>query len=143
MGIVFALLAAAFAALTIVLTKAGLENVNSYVAFAIQAVLILIISWGIAFFAGDLRKTFSGMEGKTWGFIIAAGVCTTLSTVFSYRALQSSDTTLVVPIERLSLVIATVLAVIFLKEKLSWQVITGIVLMTAGAVIVGLAKKGG
>lgn len=55
----------------------------------------------------------------------------------SYRALQTSDTML----ERLSLVIATVLAVIFLKEKLTWQVITGIALMTPGAVIVGLAKK--
>ncbi|RYD53679.1 MAG: EamA family transporter [Sphingobacteriales bacterium] len=143
MGILFALLAALFAAFTVTLTKAGLETVNPYLAFAIQAVLILGISWSIALYSGDVRKSLSGMDTRTWVFILSAGICTTLSTVFSYRALHTDDTTLVVPLERLSLVLAIVLAVIFLKEKLTWQVIAGVVLMTAGAVLIGFSKKGG
>lgn len=143
MGILFALLAAVFAALAVTLTKAGLENFSPYLAFAIQAVLILVISWGIALAQGGVQESVAGLSRKGWMFLLSAGICTTLSTAFSYRALHTDDTTLVVPIERLSLVLATVLAILFLKEKLTWQVIVGVVLMTGGAILIGFSKKGG
>ncbi len=140
MGILFALLAAVFAALVVVLTKAGLEDIDSTLAFAIQSVLILVITWTIVLAQGNLQQ-LAGQSRRTWIFMLAAGVCTTLSTILSYRALKLSDATLVVPIERLSLVFAVVLSVLFLKEKLSWQGITGVVLMVAGAILVSVTKK--
>ncbi len=140
MGILFAILAALFAAGVVVLTKAGLKDLDSNLAFAIQAVLILVITWAIVFFQGT-QTGLAGMSKRTWLFMIAAGICTTFSTVFSYRALKLADATLVVPIERLSLVVAVILSVFFLKEKMSWQAIAGVVLMVAGAVLIGVAKK--
>jgi transporter family protein len=140
MGILFAILAAVFAALVVVLTKAGLEEVDSILAFAIQAVMILLITWTMVLVQGSLHQ-LAGQSKRTWLFLIAAGICTTLSTVFSYRALKLADATLVVPIERMSLVIVVILSVLFLKEKMSWQAITGIVLMVAGAILVSVAKK--
>ena len=140
MGIFFAILAAVFAALVVVLTKAGLKDIDPILAFAVQAVLILLITWGIVLYEGQVRQ-LAGVKWRTWIFIASAGVCTTLSTVFSYRALKLADATLVSPIERMSLVISVILAVVFLKEKLSWQAVAGIVLMAGGAILVGFAKK--
>lgn len=141
MGIVLAVIAAVFAALTVVLTKAGLKDVDASVTFAVQAVIIFLITWGIALAGGNIQQTLRGLDRRTWLFLIGAGICTTLSTVFSYRALQVADATLVSPIERLSLVLATILAVFFLKEKLPWTAVFGIGLMVVGAVLVGIGKK--
>ena len=140
MGILFAILAAVSAACVVVLTKAGLEDLDSTLAFAIQAILILLITWTVVFVQGN-QTQLAGQSKRTWVFMIAAGICTTLSTIFSYRALKLADATLVVPIERMSLVVAVILSVVFLKEKMSWQAITGVVLMLVGAILVGLAKK--
>ncbi len=140
MGILFAILAAVCAAAVVILTKAGLKDINSNLAFAIQAVLILVITWGIVLWEGVAGEV-NGLGRRTWLLMLGAGVCTTLSTVFSYKALKAADATLVVPIERLSLVIAVVLAAVFLKEKLTWQVAAGAALMTGGAIVIGLAKR--
>ena len=98
MGILFAILAACFAALVVVLTKAGLKDLDSTLAFAIQAVLILVITWVVVLVQGS-HTQLAGQSKRTWLFMIAAGICTTLSTIFSYRALKLADATLVVPIE--------------------------------------------
>ncbi len=140
MGIIFAMLAAVFAALVVVLTKAGLKDLDSNLAFAVQAILIFIITWAIVLVQGSIPQ-LAGQSKRTWVFMIAAGICTTLSTVFSYRALKLAEATLVSPIERLSLVVAVILSVVFLKEKMSWQAIAGVVLMVGGAVLIGIAKK--
>lgn len=140
MGIILALLAAVFAALVVVLTKAGLKDIHPDLAFAVQSVLIFVITWTVVLVQGSAPQ-LSGQSRRTWVFLIAAGVCTTLSTLLSYRALKLADVSLVSPLERLSLVIAIILSVVFLKEKLSWQVITGVVLMTAGAVLISISKK--
>ena len=123
-----------------VLTKAGLKDLDSTLAFALQAVLILVITWMVVFIQGN-QSQLTGISKRTWIFMIAAGICTTASTIFSYRALKLADATLVVPIERLSLVVAVVLSVIFLKEKMNWQAIVGVVLMIAGAILISVAKK--
>ncbi len=141
MAIVFALGAAIFAAIALILTKAGLEKLNPFVAFAVQSVLILIITWISAFATGNLRQSLSDIDPKTWGCLLAAGIITTLSTLCAFKALSASDATLVAPIERLSLVFATLLAAFFLKEKITWPVMLGVGLMTAGAIVIGVAKK--
>lgn len=138
MWILWALSAAIAAALVIVLTKAGLKNVDSSVAFAIQSVFILVISWGVVFFQGNLGD-LKEIDNKTWMLLIAAGVATTLSSLFSFKALSMGPASYVVTMERLSLVFAIIFSVIFLKEKITWQLVTGAAIMVAGAVLVALS----
>lgn len=141
MAIVFALGAALFAALALILTKVGLEKLDPFVAFAVQSVLILVITWIAAFATGNVRQTLSSIDPKTWLSLLGAGIITTFSTLCAFKALSFSDATLVAPIERLSLVFVTILAAVFLKEKLTWPVMLGVGLMTAGAIVIGFAKK--
>jgi transporter family protein len=138
MWILWAVLAAISAALVIVLTKAGLKNVDSSLAFAIQAVLILIITWSVVLYQGNFNE-WKTIEKNAWIFLLAAGVCTTLSTLFSYKALSLGKASYVATIERSSLVIAIVLSIIFLKEKLTWQIAVGGAVMIAGAVLIALS----
>lgn len=138
--IFFALLAAVSAAMTIVLTKAGLKNVDSTLAFAIQAVLIVLITWTVVISQGNLGN-IKDIDKKAWMFLIAAGVTTTLSTIFSYYALKLGKASYVTSLERLSIVFAVVLSIIFLKEKITWQLIVGAAIMIAGAVMVAWGEK--
>lgn len=141
MWIIWALLAAISAALVVVLTKAGLKNVDSSLAFAVQSVLILAITWMVVIFQGNFSELKS-IEKNAWIFLTAAGVFTTLSTLFSYKALSSGPASYVVSIERLSLVVAIVLSVIFLKEKITWQLVVGGAVMVGGAVLIALSDSG-
>lgn len=141
MWIIWAVLAAISAALVIVLTKAGLKNVDPSLAFAIQAVLILLITWGVVFYQGNFTS-WKAIEKNAWIFLIAAGIFTSLSTLFSYKALSVGPASYVATVERMSLVIAIVLSVIFLKEKLTWQIVLGGTVMLAGAVLIALSDQG-
>ncbi len=141
MWFLWAMLAAISAALVIVLTKAGLKNVDSSVAFAIQSVLILTITWSVVCYQGNLTM-LKEMDTKAWIFLLSAGVFTTLSTLFSYKALSMGPASYVVTVERTSLVIAIVLSIIFLKEKITWQLIVGASVMVAGAVLIALSDPG-
>lgn len=131
MWVLWAVLAAVSAALVIVLTKAGLKNVDSSLAFAIQAVLILTISWSVVWYQGNV-SSWKEIEKNGWIFLLSAGVFTSLSTLFSYKALSMGPASYVATIERVSLVIAIVLSIIFLKEELTWQIVVGGSLMIRG-----------
>jgi len=139
MWILWAFLAAVSAACVIVLTKAGLKNVDPIVAFAIQALLILTITWGLIAFQGKF-SALKEIDNKAWLLLILAGIATTLSTIFSFKALSSGPATSVVTIERSSLVFAVLLSVIFLKEKITWQIVAGIILVLSGAILISLSK---
>jgi len=141
MWIVFALLGALLAAIAVVVSKAGLKNVDPSLAFAIQSILILIISWAVVLFQKQ-QSAIATIEKRTWIFVISGGIATCLSSLFTFRALKLGEASLVTSVERLSLVFAIILAIIFLKEKLSWQVIAGMVLMVAGAVLIGISREG-
>ena len=139
MWIVWAVLASLSAALVMVLTKLGLKNVDSSLAFAIQAVLILCITWAVVI----SQSSYTGLKDidqKAWIVLIIAGIATTLSTLFSYKALTMGPASLVTTIERTSLVFTIVLSVIFLKEKLSWQLVTGGVLILSGAILIAFSQ---
>lgn len=140
MWIIFSLLAALSAACAIVLSKAGLKKVDPNLAFAIQAILILTISWGVVLFQ---KKTFEvgKIEQTSWIYLICAGIITCLSSLFQFNALKLGDAAMVSSIERLSLVFAIVLAVVFLKEQLNWKIILGAVLMIGGAVLITLSRE--
>ncbi|MBC7892817.1 MAG: EamA family transporter [Sphingobacteriaceae bacterium] len=140
MWIVFALLAALSAAVVVTLSKAGLKNVEPSLAFAVQSVLILIVAWSAVVVEG-LLPNVARIERKAWIYLIIAGVVTCVSSLLSFRALKLGDASRVSSLERLSLVFAIVFAAVFLKEKLTWQVIVGGAVMVAGAVLIAVGRS--
>lgn len=140
MWILFALLAALTAAVVTTLSKAGIKNLDSSLAFAIQSVLIVAVSWGFVLAQGNVAE-LKTIESRTWIFLIIAGVLTTASSLLTFKALKLGDASQVSPLERVSLVFAIVFAAVFLKEKITWQIIVGALLMVAGAIVIVLAKK--
>lgn len=140
MWILFALLAALAAAIVVTLSKAGIKEVDSSLAFAIQSVLILIVAWSVVVAQGSTAQ-LKNIDTRSWVFLIVAGIITTVSSLLSFRALKLGDAAQVSPLERTSLVFAILFAGIFLKEKITWQIIAGGLLMVAGAIVIALAKK--
>ncbi len=142
MWIIFALLAALTAGVAVVLSKAGIKNMDSSLAFAVQSVLILLISWSVVLWQKQ-SAALADLDRRTWMFLIGAGIATTLSSLLSFKALKLGDASLVTSLERLSLVFAVGFAVFFLKEKLTWQMVLGILLMISGAVLVSYSQSAG
>ena len=141
MWIIFALLGALMAGSAVVLSKAGLKDLNPALAFAIQSVLILIISWTAAFWQKE-GVSLTDIDRRTWLFLVAAGAATTFSSLFTFQALKLGDAALVTSVERVSLVFAIALAVFFLQEELNWKVIVGALLIIGGAVLIGFSRPG-
>ena len=131
MWIVFALLSAVFAALTSVLAKIGIENVNSNLAVAIRTVVVLLLAWGIVFISGKQHDLLH-LDRKSIVFLILSGVATGLSWLCYYRALQIGEASKVIPIDKFSVVIGMVLAFVVLKESITVKTIIGGVLITLG-----------
>lgn len=140
MWIVFALLGAVTAAVVAVLSKAGLKNIDSSLAFAIESVLIVIVAWSVVF-TQKTSSQLTELKNKEWWFLIIAGIVTALSSLFTFRALKLGNASVVNPIERVSLVFTLILSAVFLKEKLTWQIILGGVLMAIGAIIIAFSGK--
>jgi len=140
MWVIFALAGALLAGIAVVLTKAGIKDMDPILAFAIQSIFILVVSWAVAIFQKP-SASMANLDKKTWIFLVCAGVATCLSSIFTFLALKVGEASLTTSLERLSLVFAVVLAVIFLKEKLNWQIILGILLMIGGAVLIGISRE--
>lgn len=141
MWLVFALLAALMAAIAVVLSKAGIKDLDSSVGFAIQSVCIIVIAWVVVAVQKNTNAIMD-IDKKTWLFLTGAGIATAISSLLTFRALKLGDASVVSPIERVSLVFAVILSAVFLKEKLSWQIIVGATLMCGGAVLIAFSKKG-
>ncbi|MES2774578.1 MAG: EamA family transporter [Bacteroidota bacterium] len=140
MWIVFALLAALTAAIVVVLSKAGLEKVDPNLGLAIQSVMILIVAWTATLLSGKIN-TIHTIEKKAWIYLIVAGILSAVSALLTFRALKMGNASMVAPLERVSLIFAIALAAIFLKERITWQIIVGAVLMAGGAIIIALQSK--
>ena len=137
MWFVFALLSAIFAALTSILAKVGIDGVNSNLATAIRTVVVVIMAWGMVF----LTNTQNGVmeiSRKSWIFLILSGLCTGASWLCYYRALQMGEASKVVPIDKLSIVITLILAVVFLHENFTMKSFIGCGLITAGTLLMVL-----
>ena len=118
MWFVFALLSAIFAALTSILAKVGINGVNSNLATAIRTVVVVIMAWGMVYLT-NAQNGISGISRKSWIFLILSGLSTGASWLCYYRALQIGEASKVVPVDKLSVVITIILAVVFLHEKLT------------------------
>ena len=131
--LIWALLSAFFAGVTAILAKVGVENVHSNLATAIRTVVILIFAWGVALVTNN--QPLASVERKTWIFLILSGIATALSWLCYFRALQLGEASRVAPIDKLSVVVAILLAAIFLHERLTWHHWLGGTLIASGAVI--------
>lgn len=131
MWFIFALLSAIFAALTSILAKIGIEDVNSNLATAIRTVVVVLMAWGMVFLT-NAQIGISGIGKKSWLFLILSGVATGASWLCYYKALQMGKASKVVPIDKLSVVITLILAFIFLHEKFTLKSLAGCVLIGAG-----------
>ena len=137
MWFVFALLSAVFAALTSILAKIGIEGVNSNLATAIRTVVVVLMAWGIVFLT-NAQGGISGIGKKSWLFLILSGLATGASWLCYYKALQMGETSKVVPVDKLSVVITLVLAFIFLHESFTPKSIAGCVLIGTGTLLMVL-----
>ena len=130
----YALLSAVFAALTAVLAKIGIQGVDSNLATAIRTIVILLIAWSIAWFRGSLSG-ITQLSKHNLLFLVLSGIATGLSWVFYFKALQLGKVSQVAPIDKLSVALAIILSVIFLKESLDWHSAIGALLIIAGTLV--------
>ena len=133
--VVWALLSAAFAGITAILAKVGVERVDSNLATAIRTTVVLFIAWAVAFAAAPAGPLV--LPGRrTMLFLALSGIATGLSWLCYFRALQLGDASRVAPIDKLSVVFAIVLAGVFLRERLTWHHVVGGTLIVAGSLII-------
>jgi transporter family protein len=134
MWVLYALLSAVFAALTSILGKIGIENMNSNLATAIRTIVVLLLSWGIVFLTGK-QHDIANIGHKNLLFLILSGIATGLSWLCYYRALQIGEASKVIPIDKFSVVIGMVLAFVILRESITLKSIIGGALITVGTFV--------
>lgn len=133
----FALGSAVFAALTSILAKIGIEDVNSNLATALRTVVVVIMAWGMVFFT-NTQNGISDISKKSWFFLILSGLATGASWLCYYKALQIGEASKVVPVDKLSIVITLILAFIFLHENFTIKSAIGCLLIGTGTVLLVL-----
>ena len=130
----FAILSAVFAALTSILGKIGIEDVESNLGTAIRTTVVLIMAWGIVFMKGAHRK--GTVVGRRNGlFLIFSGLATGASWLCFYHALQTGPASVVVPVDKLSILFTVLFAFFILGEKPSKRSWIGLVLLVAGTLL--------
>jgi len=134
----WALLSAAFAALTAIFAKVGVSGINSDMATFIRTAIILPMTLIIVLAFGNWQNP-ANIPGKTWQFLTLSALATGASWLCYFRALKLGDAGQVAPIDKLSVVLVAIFAAIFLGERLSIQGWAGVSLIAAGAVLVATA----
>lgn len=132
--VIYAILSAVFAALTSILAKIGISDINSNLATAIRTIVVLIMAWGIVIMTGA-QSGIQDITAKSWIFLVLSGIATGLSWLFYYKAHQLGDASKVVPIDKFSVVISMILAFVILKEDLTFKTVMGGILITAGTFV--------
>ena len=136
---IYAILAAVFAALTSILAKVGISGVESNLGTAIRTAVVLVLSWGIVF----TRKKHTGLRSidkKELLFICLSGIATGASWLCYYYAIGHGDVSVVVPIDKLSILVTVAFSYIVFKEKLSKKAFLGLALMVAGTLLMAFFK---
>lgn len=129
--LLFALLSAVFASLTSIFGKMGVENVESNLGTAIRTIVVLAMAWAMVFVTGE-QKDLGKIDRKSAFFLLLSGITTGLSWLCYYRALQDGLASVVVPIDKLSILVTIVFSGLVLKEKLSRKAGMGLALILAG-----------
>jgi transporter family protein len=137
--IFWALWSAIFAALTAIFAKVGLEHVDSDLATLIRTAVIIVVLTGFVSFTGKWRNPFT-LSAKTWVFLTLSGLATGASWVCYFRALKLGDASKVAPVDKLSVLLIAVFAVIFLNERPSVREWIGILMIGIGVLVLALKR---
>lgn len=133
----YASLSAVFAALTSILAKIGIDGVESNLATAVRTCVVLVMAWLIVLIKGK-QKQVKAVDKKELVFICISGVLTGASWLFYYSAIKHGKVSVVVPIDKLSIIVSIAFSYIVFKEKLSKKAFLGLVLMVAGTLIMAI-----
>ena len=137
MYLIFAILSAVFAALTSIFAKIGIDGVNSTLATAIRTVVVVALAWFMVFVTNTQNGIFE-ISKKSWIFLILSGLATGISWLCYYKSIQMREVTKVVAIDKFSIVITFILALIFLHEAFTIKSLLGISLIAIGTLIMVL-----
>lgn len=132
--LIWALLSALFAALTSILGKIGISDINSTLGTAVRTFVVLIMAWVVVL----VTKSGNGAKSvtsKDMLFLILSGITTGLSWLCYYKALQDGSASVVAPIDKLSILVTVLFSYIVLKEKLTKKAFCGLVLLIAGTLL--------
>ncbi len=131
----YAFASAVFASLTSIFGKIGVENIDSNLGTAIRTAVILIMAWIVVFAAGK-QQEIKQIDKKSFVFLILSGLTTGLSWLCYYKALSDGKASVVVPIDKLSIVVTALFSYFILKEKLSIKALAGLILITSGSLLI-------
>lgn len=129
--LIYALLSAVFASLTSIFGKIGVEDVESNLGTAIRTAVVLVMAWLMVFITGE-QKGIRLISRRSWLFLILSGLATGASWLCYYRALQDGPASVVVPIDKLSILVTIIFSGVVLKEKLTRRAAAGMVLILIG-----------
>lgn len=130
----YAILAALFASLTALFAKLGVANINSNLATGIRTIVVVLMIWIIILTKGE-TKGIGSLSKQNVFFLIVSGLTTGLSWLFYFKALQLGNLSQVAPIDKLSIALTIILAVIFLGETMSLKTTIGAALIIAGTLV--------
>ena len=131
---IYAILSALFASLTAIFSKLGVANINSNLATGIRTIIILLMIWTIILTRGE-AKGISSLSKQSLTFLIISGIATGLSWLFYFKALQLGNVSQVATIDKLSVALTIILAIIFLGETLTLKTAIGAGLIIAGTLV--------
>ena len=134
---IFAVLSAVFAALTSIFAKVGIDGVESNLGTALRTGVVLVMAWVIVFARGK-HKELRSLDRKELLFIALSGIATGASWLCYYYAIQHGKVSVVVPIDKMSIVLTVLFAYIVFKEKLSKKAFVGLCLMVAATVVMAI-----
>ena len=134
-----AILSAFFAGLTSILAKCGIKKTDSDLATALRTIVVLIFSWIMVLVVGSLH-TITKIEPKAFIFLILSGLATGASWLCCYYAIQNGDVSVVVPIDKLSIIVTVIFSYFVFKEKLSKKALAGLCLMVVGTLLMVFFK---
>ena len=135
--LIFAVLSAVFAAATSLLAKVGIKNVDSNLATAVRTGVVFVLAWLIVFCRGE-TKLVKELKGKELIFLILSGIATGVSWLCYYYAIQQGQVSIVVPIDKLSILVTVVFSLVVFKEKLSAKAWIGLMFLTAGTICMAI-----
>lgn len=133
----WSLLSAAFAGITAILAKRGVQGVDSNLATAVRTTVVLLFAWSVAI-AGGAASALWEMSRSTWVYLSLSGLATGLSWLCYFRALQLGQASKVAPVDKLSVVFVLIFAAVFLGERLTWKTSIGGALIAAGAIVLAI-----
>ena len=137
MWVLEAFLSAFFAGVTAILAKTGIKNVDSHLATALRTIIVTLFAWLMVWITGGFAD-LPNVTGTTLLFLVLSGLTTGASWLCYYYAIQHGKVSVVVPIDKMSIVLTVLFAYIVFKEKLSKKAFVGLCLMVAATVVMAI-----